>query len=274
MNSGGTWSDVAGATSPTLTFTATAGDNGFEYEAVFTNVVGSATTSAATLLAINAATTSDNWSGYDVTAAAGAFTAVAGTWNVPTATCPSGTQYSSQWVGIDGDGSPTVEQDGTDADCATGTPTYYAWYETYGPSGTNPPVGGGGSVEIPSLTINHGDSMTGTVTVSGTTYTLAIIDNTSGQRFSIPEVWTVPERSSAEWIVERPQVNGVLSSLTNFGPVGFSGATATTTGAPESISTLGGHSIAMTNAAGTDLLALPGALVGGSGFTDTFYASS
>ena len=84
----------------------------------------------------------------------------------------------------------------------------------------------------------------------------------------------VPERSSAEWIVERPQVNGVLSSLTNFGPVGFSGATATTTGAPESISTLGGHSIAMTNAAGTDLLALPGALVGGSGFTDTFYASS
>ena len=84
MNSGGTWSDVAGATSPTLMFTATAGDNGFEYEAVFTNVVGSATTSAATLLAINAATTSDNWSGYDVTAAAGAFTAVAGTWNVIT----------------------------------------------------------------------------------------------------------------------------------------------------------------------------------------------
>jgi hypothetical protein len=178
-------------------------------------------------------------------------------------------------VGIDGDPSATVEQDGTDSDCAGGTPNYYAWYETYGPSNTNPPANGGASVTIPSLTVNPGDLMTGTVTVSGTTFTLTITDDTSGHSFSIPEVWSVPQRSSAEWIVERPQVGGSLASLTNFGVASFSSATATTTGSPLSIQALGGQPIEMTNAARTSLLALPGPLTGGGeGFTDTFYGSN
>jgi hypothetical protein len=49
---GRTWSNITGnssATTTTLTFTATASDNGYQYRAVFTNSVGSATTSAATL---------------------------------------------------------------------------------------------------------------------------------------------------------------------------------------------------------------------------------
>jgi hypothetical protein len=48
---GGTWSDAPGpgSTSPTYSFTATAGENGDEYEAVFTNSVSSATTDPATL---------------------------------------------------------------------------------------------------------------------------------------------------------------------------------------------------------------------------------
>jgi N-acetylneuraminic acid mutarotase len=46
---GHTWSNIAGATSTTLIFTTTAGENGYEYRAVFTNALGSATTTAATL---------------------------------------------------------------------------------------------------------------------------------------------------------------------------------------------------------------------------------
>jgi hypothetical protein len=48
-NGGSTFTDVAGATATTYSFTASTGDNGKQFRAVFTNASGSATTSAATL---------------------------------------------------------------------------------------------------------------------------------------------------------------------------------------------------------------------------------
>ncbi len=48
-NAGTTFAPISGATSTTYSFTATTAENGDEYEAVFTNSVGSATTTAATL---------------------------------------------------------------------------------------------------------------------------------------------------------------------------------------------------------------------------------
>src|SRR5439155_13795204 len=49
VSSGGPFTDIMGATSPTLTFTTAPADNGKQYRAVFSNSCGSATTSAATL---------------------------------------------------------------------------------------------------------------------------------------------------------------------------------------------------------------------------------
>ncbi len=46
---GQTWSDLAGATSDTLSFTADASQNGYEYRALLTNSAGSVATNAATL---------------------------------------------------------------------------------------------------------------------------------------------------------------------------------------------------------------------------------
>ena len=43
------FTSISGATATTYSFTTTAGQNGYEYEAVFTNAVGTATTTAATL---------------------------------------------------------------------------------------------------------------------------------------------------------------------------------------------------------------------------------
>ena len=54
---GVSFSDIAGATSTTLTFTASLSQNGNLYQAVFSNSAGSATSSAATLTVINPATT-------------------------------------------------------------------------------------------------------------------------------------------------------------------------------------------------------------------------
>ena len=51
-------------------------------------------------------------------------------------------------MGLDGDGTNTVEQIGTDADCSSGKPVYYAWYEMYPKFPVNL-----------SLTINPGDTI-------------------------------------------------------------------------------------------------------------------
>ena len=68
--------------------------------------------------------TSNNWSGYVITAPAGSVSDVTGSWVVPGVTCaPGETSFASFWIGIDGDSSPTVEQIGTDSDCQNGIPT-------------------------------------------------------------------------------------------------------------------------------------------------------
>ena len=56
IDGGATFTNISGATSTTYSFTATAADNGDEYQAVFTNSVGNVTTSAATLT-VDAVTT-------------------------------------------------------------------------------------------------------------------------------------------------------------------------------------------------------------------------
>src|ERR1035438_4845265 len=119
--------------------------------------------------------TSTNWSGYAVTGTS--FTSAEGSWIVPTATCTSGTQYASFWVGIDGYSSSSVEQTGTDSDCSGKTPQYYAWYEFY----PNP------SFEISSLAIKPGDRMSAKVVYSGSKFTVTIEDVTTGKSYRSEE---------------------------------------------------------------------------------------
>ena len=161
---------VTGATATTYSFTATTGENGDQYEAVFTNSAGAATTTAATLTVTRPPTlgASTNWSGYAATGST--FNAVAVSWTVPSVTC-SGTQstYSSEWIGIDGDNSSTVEQDGTEADCLSGTPSYDAWYELYGDNSEN----GGSEIELSTTTypVVPGDRMTASVSETNNVWT-------------------------------------------------------------------------------------------------------
>lgn len=285
-NSGASWANVANASSASYSFTPSLSQSGYEYRAVFTNTLASTVTSAATLTV--EAEASSNWSGYLATAAAGTFKAVNGSWTVPGVSCPGGvTNYSSQWIGIDGgsDNSSqpyqTVEQDGTAADCNSGTPVYYAWYELYGDAS----VEGGDEVQLSpsSYPVSPGDVMSASVSQSGTTWTLTIADTThpwSGGPFSTNVVWSGGEQASAEWVVERPALcNGPspsscsLAPLSEFASVGFTGATATTTGAPESISAAGGQSIEMVGQS-DDVLAAPGPLTSsGEAFSDSWFAS-
>ena len=265
-NDGGTWGEASpGGTSISYTITATDAENGFEYRAVFTNSQGTATTNAATLVIGTAGSTSSNWSGYAETGAPGSFTSVAGSWTVPAVSCAADPgSYSSDWVGIDGDAinSSTVEQDGTDSDCAGTQPSYYAWYEMYGDEA----VDHGDAVDLPNP-VSAGDTMSAGVSVSGSSWTLSITDDTAGWSQTIPITYSGAAKATAEWIVERPQVNGGLATLADFGGVGFGGATAN--GSPLSSAS----SIAMYS--GSDLLASPGPLgADNESFAVTWYASS
>jgi hypothetical protein len=169
--------------------------------------------------------TSTNWSGYAVDGSGA--TSVTGTWTVNKVNCAAGeTSWSSPWVGIDGDTSRTVEQIGTDSDCQSGTPVYYAWYEMYPKS----------LVQIP-MTIAPGNSITGTVTYAPSGgFTLTLTDNTTHASYTTTQSSKKALRTSVEWIVEGPS-SGTLS---NFGTEPFSAAAATINGQSAPLSSLSG----------------------------------
>lgn len=171
-----------------------------------------------------------NWAGYAVAAAAGTVSDVKDSWTVPAiqGTCPSTNQYASFWVGIDGFNSNTVEQTGTDSDCRGGVQTYYAWYEFY----PHP------SKLISSLAVHPGDVMSAEVQYSGGRFTVTLRNVTTTASFSTSARVHSAQRSSAEWIAEAPSSSGGILPLADFGTVSFG---ADTTGvASTCTATIGG----------------------------------
>src|ERR1700744_504980 len=173
---------------------------------------------------------SENWSGY-VSGAGGQgtqFKDVSGSWVVPTAKCTAAGEptYSAFWVGLGGAGdTEALEQTGTETNCsAEGTASYYAWYELV----PKAPV----RVDLP---VSAGDHISSKVTVDGTSVSIWLSDETSGQTFSKTLSMSDPDTSSAEWIAEAPsQCDGSVSSctplpLTDFGTAQFTSSSATDT---------------------------------------------
>ncbi len=133
------------------------------------------------------------WSGYSVLG--GPFTAVTGTFDVPDLVASTGTSFTSEWVGIDGTENTSLIQAGVDEyySPATRKTVRGAWWEIIPAA----------SVPIP-MTVSSGDRITVTIgQVSGTVWQIALVDDTTGQRFVINQTYTGPGES-AEWIVEAP----------------------------------------------------------------------
>ena len=158
-------------------------------------------------------TSSTNWAGWAVTATSGSVTDVKGSWIVPKiqGTCPSKSQFSSFWVGIDGYSSSTVEQTGTDSDCQSGSPTYYAWYEFY-PAGSH---------LITTVPVHSGDKISAEVKFVSGHFTVKLSDKTTGKSFSKNATVSGASRNSAEWIAEAPSSSSGILPLADFGTVGF-----------------------------------------------------
>jgi hypothetical protein len=184
---------------------------------------------------------SSNWAGYvdsfDTTAAqTTSFSTVTGSWVQPSAKCSSTTPAptsSAFWVGLGGnsEGSTALEQTGTESDCTgAGAATYSAWYELVPAA----------SVKV-KLVVEPGDTIAASIGVAGTKVTVELNDVTRGTTFSKTLTMAQPDTSSAEWIAEAPSLcssSSVCSqsSLTDFGTVKFSKATATSDGVTGGIS--------------------------------------
>jgi hypothetical protein len=269
--SGALFVAVPGATGLIYSTVASSTINGSEYRAVFTNSAGQTVSSTATLsVLIPASTTtttvptspnptttttlpttpsapapdtSNNWSGYAATSST--FSAVSATWTVVPAQCSAFDTYSATWIGIDGATSPTVEQDGTSTDCTAGTPSYTAWYEMYGDTSVTCNCYSEVPLSQAKYPVSAGDVMKGSVVYGAGEWTLSLSDVTSQWAFTtqIADPVPAPDRSSAEWIVERPTLclNSActftaLSNITPEGPVTFTNAAATSSSTTGSIS--------------------------------------
>jgi Peptidase A4 family len=175
---------------------------------------GAASSRAATTLGgATIQTLSYNWSGYGVLGKD--FNYVSATFTEPTVTCTNRTQFTSEWVGLDGATNSTVEQDGTGVQCAGPgglTPYYYAWYEMF-PAGS-----------VLTFPVSPGDVISASVKYSAGNFALTIADLTTGASYTDTATCATCARSSAEWINERPAycnnalTKCALTELAQFSP--------------------------------------------------------
>ena len=147
---------------------------------------------------------SSNWSGYAITGSG--YTAVTGSWVVPSVSASRQPSYSSSWIGIDGFNNSNLIQTGTEQDYYSGSAHYNAWWEIL-PAAETP---------ISSITVHPGDHMSASITLkNGSTWTISIKDDTTGASFSIDKTYN-GQRTSAEWIQEAPTVGGHTATLAHF----------------------------------------------------------
>ncbi len=213
---------------------------------------------------------STNWAGYAVTGGTGSVTQVTGSWVQPSVSCSRSSTYAAFWDGIDGYNSNTVEQGGTLAYCSGGHAYYYAWYEFYPAA----------SVDITSLSVSPGSTVSVTVSYSASDFSITVKVGSS----SYTKTGTVSgaERTSAECIDERPEVNGRLANLADFGTADFGLDHTSTIGCAATVSGTTGNfgsfstatAINMVDSAGRTLSSTGALSSDGSSFVATWVASS
>jgi hypothetical protein len=176
----------------------------------------------------NAAESSSNWSGFELSSPAGTYDWVTGMWNVPSVTGESNRQtYSAFWIGLDGDGTTDLVQDGTEQENFTfdflffhiSASTYYAWTEFLPEQPTEQ--------QITNFPVHPGDEIFSQVWIgnAGSSPTLAgafgvfFIENMTTSEYTwvyTPVGSTVVGGSEAVWIMERPTVGGSFPDLADY----------------------------------------------------------
>ncbi len=155
---------------------------------------------------------SSNWGGYAVTG--GKYTSATASWVVPALDCSKTNGDVSPWAGIDGWKSTTVEQIGLDMDCVAGKVKYHPWVEMFPAN----------SVYFTD-TVRKGDSMTASVSVTGTAFTLTESDSTQGWTKTYNKTGK-DQLSSAEAIMEAIGSSSSIPPAVDWGTINFTNVTA------------------------------------------------
>jgi hypothetical protein len=181
------------------------------------------------------------WSGYivasDIQNRSPVVSSVSASWTVPDIKPSENNTFLGVWVGIGGYGEDTLIQTGTEQEYVNGRVAYYAWYELL------PDY----LVRIPNVHVRAGDAVTASISLineNTNTWSIEIADVTRGERFKKTVVYN-SSRLSAEWVVERPKVNGTISTLADFGNVTFTECKATVEGNTGAISNFSYAQLAM-----------------------------
>ena len=156
---------------------------------------------------------STNWAGYAVTG--GGYTSVASNWVEPDVSCTS-KGIAGFWIGLDGWGSTSVEQDGTGVDCSDGTPQQFAWWETYPEN----------SIQVYDAPVAAGDRMSSRVDSEGDgQYVMVLTDWT--QNWSERNAVSAPtaQNASAEIVAEAVTNGQGITPLPDFGAIDFTDST-------------------------------------------------
>ncbi len=223
----------------------------------------------------HAVVSSGNWSGYAAVAKSGVrLRFVSADFTIPSVNCAksplgsSGLAYASNWAGLDGFASATVEQIGVDSFCdSSGTPQYDAWYEMYP---TDPVVFSG---------VSAGDAISVSVYYTGSGYSLTLTDLNSGAKVQTTQPCphgVTCKNSSAEVITEDPGLAAPVVNLADYGMVNVTGAAVTSLNGTHG--TLAGNSlwtsseIVMKNGS-NKVMSQPSALFGGRAYNVTWKAA-
>ena len=166
------------------------------------------------------------WLGYivasDMQNSSPEISSVKASWTVLEVRPSENNTFAGVWVGIGGYGEETLIQTGTEQEYIDGRSAYYAWYELL------PDY----LVRIPNFRIRPGDTITASINLvneNASTWSIKMRDITQGGHFEKVVVYN-SSRLTAEWIVERPNVNDTTSTLANFGNVNFTECKATVDG--------------------------------------------
>lgn len=213
-----------------------------------------------------------NWSGYAET---GNFTGVSGTWTVPSVASSSTSTYSSAWIGVDGFNDSSLIQTGTEEDYYSGAAHYDAWWEILSASETE--------ISPTAYPVALGDRMSASIWEtsarsgrghhrSGHVWDVVIKDTSKGWTFTTAQAYT-GAGSSAEWIMEAPEVGGKIATLAHYtfsppaGTGDFDGAGTLTSIVSSGTPTYTGAALNYTNDSGT--MVQSGAPVSTPGDPDT-----
>jgi hypothetical protein len=207
-----------------------------------------------------------HWSGYiislDLKNKTEGVSSITGTWGVPEIQYSVSNTYSSVWVGISGYGESSLIQAGTEQHCEKGKISYFAWYELLPAT----------IITVNTLEISPGDIITTSITLVNdkqNTWQIIIIDETTGRSFEKTVTYDAT-RKSAEWIVERPTVNGQVSTLADFNKATLINCQTTIKGTTGTIKDFIYTQATMVDSQDNDLVKTSSLSSDGSSFTVTY----